>query len=220
MERTIDFVKILQILIKRVWLVVVVTVLFGLAGLAYTRGDVPNVYSARASIYSVASGSYAASVQSTYIMKDYAEIVGSKKVADRVVNALPQHNLDVKLVQSMVRTSFSEDSAIFYVYAYSNDPALVIPVANSAAEAFVLEVGNITGADNVKILDEADTVIVSYNGQREQLKTRLVFLAVGFLLICGIIALTAVFSTKVTKVDDCTLNGEIRLLGVIPKHSI
>jgi len=215
-----DFVKILQTLIRRIWLVIVVTVLFGLAGLVYTRGSVPNVYSAEASIYSVASGSYAASVQSTYIMKDYAEIVGSKKVADRVVNALPEYNLDAKLVQTMVRTGFSEDSAIFYVYAYSNDPALVISVANSAAEAFVLEVSNITGADNVKILDEADTVIVSYDGQREQLKTRLLFLAVGFLLICGIITLTAIFSTRVTKVDDCTLNGEIKLLGVIPKHSI
>ncbi|NLT15428.1 MAG: hypothetical protein GXY05_13925 [Clostridiales bacterium] len=220
MERTMDFVKILQTLIRRIWLVIVVTVLFGLAGLVYTRGSVPNVYSAEASIYSVASGSYAASVQSTYIMKDYAEIVGSKKVADRVVNALPEYNLDAKLVQTMVRTGFSEDSAIFYVYAYSNDPALVISVANSAAEAFVLEVSNITGADNVKILDEADTVIVSYDGQREQLKTRLLFLAVGFLLICGIITLTAIFSTRVTKVDDCTLNGEIKLLGVIPKHSI
>lgn len=215
-----DFVKILQTLIRRIWLVIVVTVLFGLAGLVYTRGSVPNVYSAEASIYSVASGSYAASVQSTYIMKDYAEIVGSKKVADRVVNALPEYNLDAKLVQTMVRTGFSEDSAIFYVYAYSNDPALVISVANSAAEAFVLEVSNITGADNVKILDEADTVIVSYDGQREQLKTRLLFLAVGFLLTCGIITLTAIFSTRVTKVDDCTLNGEIKLLGVIPKHSI
>jgi capsular polysaccharide biosynthesis protein len=220
LERTVDFAKIIHAVIKRIWLIALVTVLIGLAGVIYTWEDIPNEYGAETSIYSVASGSYAASMQSTSIMKDYAEIIGSKKVADRVVTALPDYNLDAKRVQTMVKTSFSEDSAIFYVYAYSNDPALVISVANSAAEAFVLEVSNITGADNVKILDEADSIFVSYDGQKEQLKTRIIFAAAGFALSCGILVLAAIFGTRVTKVEDCTLNGEIKLLGVIPKHSI
>lgn len=220
MENTIDFVRIMQKLIKKIWLIIIVTVLSALVGIVYTIGDKPNIYSADASIYSVASGSYAASVQGTYIMKDYAEIAESKKVADRVVNALTEYNLDSPTVQSMVKTSYSEDSALFHVSVYSSDPALAILIANAVAEAFVMEVSNITGADNVKILDEAVNTTVSYDGQSEQLKSRLLFTAAGFILICVIISLSEIFSTKVTKVSDCTLNGEIKLLGVIPKHTI
>lgn len=220
MESTMDFVRILRGLVKKIWLVVLITILAGLVGIIYTLGDTPNVYSAKVSLYSVASGSYTASVQGAYAMRDYAEIVGSKKVADRVVNALPDYNLNALMIQSIVSTSYNDNSAIFYVYANSTEPDLAKAVANAVADAFVLEVRNITGADWVKILDAADSVTVSYNAETEQLKTRLTFFAVGFVLICVVISLFEVFSTKVKEVRDCTLNGEIKLLGVIPKHTI
>lgn len=220
METTIDFLRILQKLIKKAWLILLITLVSVLAGIIYTLGDAPNVYGAEVSIYSVAAGSYSASIQGFNAMTDYAEIVESKKVADRVVNALPDYNLDSQMIQSMLRTSYGDNSAIFRVYAYSSNPELVTLVANAAAEAFVSEVSNITGVDNVKILDEAIDVFVSYNGQREKLKTRLVFTVVGFVIICAIIGISEIFSTKVTRVTDSTLNGEIKLLGVIPKHNI
>lgn len=197
-----------------------VTVLAGFVGIVYTLGETPNIYSAEVSLYGVASGSYTASVQGSYAMRDNAEIVGSKKVADRVVNALPEYNLNAMTVRSMVSTSYSDDSAIFRINANSTDPDRATAVANAAADAFVLEVSNITGADRVKILDAADSVSVSYDGESQQLKTRLIFPAVGFVLICVVISLFEIFSTKVKEVSDCTLNGEIKLLGVIPKHSI
>lgn len=220
MENTIDLLRIVKKLIKRIWLIIIVTGVSGLIGVIYTFGETTNIYGAEVSIYSVAAGSYSASIQGFNAMTDYAEIVGSKKVADRVVNALPEYRLDAQKVQSMVKTSYGDNSAIFHVYAYSSNPQLATSVANAAAEAFVLEVGNITGVDNVKILDEAMNVFISYDGQKEQLKTRLIFTGAGLVLICVLLSLTEIFSTRVTKVTDCTLNGEIKLLGVIPKHNI
>lgn len=220
MENTFDFVKILRQLVKRIWLIILVTVIAGLISIVYTNGNASNIYSAQVSLYSVASGSYSASIQGFYVMKDYAEIARSKKVATRVANALPDYNLSTEMIQSMVITSYDENSAVFRISTHSNDPQLVTAVANAVAETFVQEVSNITGADNVKILDEASNAFVSYNGKAEQSKTRLVFAAGGFLLICVIIGLIEVFGTKVKEVNDCTLNGEIKLLGVIPKHNI
>jgi capsular polysaccharide biosynthesis protein len=220
LEYTIDFIRILRRLLKKSWLIILVTVLAGMLGIVMTLGGTPNIYGAKVSLYSVASGSYTASIQGFDAMKDYAEIVGSKKVADRVINALPDSNLDAQMIQSMVRTSYGENSAIFYVYASSTDPQLAAAVANAVAEAFVLEVSNITGKDSVKILDEADDVFISYNGKSDQLKKRLIYAAVGFFLVCGSISLAEIFSTKVKEVNDCTLNGEIKLFGVIPKHDI
>ncbi len=220
MENAVDFGRIFKKLVKRLWLVILVALIAGFIGILYTLRDTPNVYAADVSLYSVASGSYTASIQGFDAMKDYAEIVRSRKVADRVVNALPEYQLDANMIQSMVKTSYNENSAIFHIYVYANNPELAAPVANAVAEAFVLEVSNITGADSVKILDEADSVFVSYSGERDRLKTRLVFTVTGFLLICVIISVIEILSTKVTAVEDCTLKGEIKLLGVIPKHSI
>lgn len=220
MENSFDFIRIFRQLVKRIWLIVLVTAVFGIFGIIYTFGNATNVYSAEASLYSVATGSYQASLQGFYAMTDYAEIARSKKVADRVVNALSEYNLDAQMVQSMVNTIYDENSAIFRINAFSNDPQLAMAVTNAVAEAFVQEVSNITGSDSVKILDSASTVSISYNGKTEQLKTRLIFTVGGFLAICVMIGLAEMFSTKVKEVNDCTLNGEIRILGVIPKHSI
>lgn len=220
MENTIDFVRILRRLIQKIWLIILVTVVSGLLGIVYTIGDTPNIYNAQVSLYSVASGSYTASIQGSYAMRDYAEIVRSKKVAERVVNVLTDYDLNALTIQSMVSTSYDENSAIFYIFANSQDPKLANAVANAAADAFVIEVSNITGADRVKILDAADNVSISYDGVREQQKTRLIFVAAGFILICLILSLLEIFSSKIKSVNDSTLNGQIKLLGVIPKHNI
>jgi capsular polysaccharide biosynthesis protein len=115
---------------------------------------------------------------------------------------------------------YTEESAIFYITAYSTVPELAVSVANAVAEAFVLEVRNVTGEDSVKILDKAETVFLSFDARSEQTKTRLTFAAGGFIAICAVIAMTELFGTKVKEVDDATLNGDIKLLGVIPNHSI
>lgn len=220
LERTIDLGRVIRRMIKKAWLIAVVTVVVAVIGCIYTMRPSPDVYGSRVSLYSVAYGSYRASIEGFNAMKDYAEIVGSKKVAERVIGLLPQYALDAGTIQSMVRTSYTEESAIFYITAYSTVPELAVSVANAVAEAFVLEVRNVTGEDSVKILDKAETVILSFNAKSEQTRTRLTFAAGGFIAICAVLAVTELFGTKVKEVDDATLNGDIKLLGVIPDHSI
>lgn len=220
MEYTVDIARVLQKLIKRIWLIIAVTAIFAAAGLLYTAKSSPNLYMADVSLYSIAYGSYRSSLEGFAAMTDYAEIIRSKKVADRVVNNLAEYNLNARQVQSMVSTSYRNDSAIFYIRTVSEDPALAISVANSVADAFILEVRYVTGADSVKILDKAEQVSVYYDGRNDQLKTRLIFAAAGFILICAAISLSEIFSRKISQINDATLNGEIKLLGVIPKHRI
>jgi capsular polysaccharide biosynthesis protein len=220
MDNTMDIARIFRKLIKRIWLIIAVTVIFTIAGIFYTANPSPNLYMANVSLYSIAYGSYRSSMEGFSAMMDYAEIISSKKVADRVVNDLAEYNLSAMLVQSMVSTSYRNDSAIFHIRTVSEDPVLAINVANSVADAFILEVRYVTGADSVKILDKAEQVSVYYDGRVDQLKTRFIFMAVGFIFICGVISLAEIFSKKINLVDDATLKGEIKLLGVIPKHRI
>ena len=175
-----------------------------------------DIYGARVSLYNVAFGTSSGA----NAMKDYAQIVRSRMVADMVVSAVTNYELDARIVQSMLTTSFQESAAIFYITANADDPKLAMEVANAAANAFISQVSIITGQNNVKLLDPADSFNLAYNAQNEMKKTRLIYTGAGFALICIVISLLEIFSTKVSEVGDATLDGEIKLLGVIPRHDI
>jgi capsular polysaccharide biosynthesis protein len=220
LDQVIDFSRIFRKLLKKLWLIVTVTVVFAAVGVVMTLHNERDIYGAQVSLYSVSNGANTASTSGINTMKDYAEIVSSKMVADQVVNSLPEYNLNARNVQAMVSTAYKDGSAIFYIMVRAEDPKLAADVANAASNVFVMVVNNITKQYSVKILDAADSANTYYDAEIGQLKTRLIYAAAGLLLACVIISFIEIFSTRVSEVNDSTLNGQIKLLGVIPKHNI
>lgn len=219
MKQTVDFIRIFRRLWKSKLIIIGVTLVITTLGILTTRGIEANQYSARVSLYSVSTDSWTSN-SGVNKLKDYSEIVKSKMVADQVVNTLTDAKLKSFEIQAMVKTTFVENSAIFYITAVTDNPKTAAQIANAVANAFVTDVGIITGQNNVKILDAADTVSISYNASLEKLKTRMIYLMVGFVSVCTVIIISEIFSIKVSEVNDSTLNGQIKLLGVIPKHDI
>lgn len=217
MGQTVSFSRIFRKLVKYLWLIVIVTILTALIGFFMTRQVGSNIYKAEVTLYST---TYVGSAANAMIMNDYAEIIRSKMVADLVVNSLGDLKLNARQLRSMVNTYYKDNSAIFSIDVSSNDPGTAIVVANAFADVFISQVNLITGQNSVKILDAADTVGVSYNAKSEQMNTRLIYAAIGFLLTCIIIGLTEILNTRVSEIGDSTLNDEIKLLGVIPRHDI
>lgn len=219
-ESTIDVARIVRRLLLHWKLIIAFTIVATVIGIVVTIPNKPNEYLATASAYSIAAGSYTDSIQGSKAMKDYAEIITSNKVAERVATALTKYRLTTTMIQKMITTSSSENSTIFHIVATAEDPQLAVDVVNAVTDAFLLEVRNITGQDSVQILDHAANVTLSYNANMQKLKTRLIFGAAGFVLICAVLIVGELFSTNIKEVEDGTLDGEITLFGVIPKHDI
>ena len=110
----------------------------------------------------------------------------------------------------------AESSSIMEVYAYSTNPDQAVNVANAVAQAFVIEVKSITGSEDIQVLDSAQSAKIFVDESAQQMKIILIFTVLGFLLICFIIVMITIFSSKVMSLEECQLDGSLELIGVIP----
>jgi capsular polysaccharide biosynthesis protein len=221
MEYSIDIRRIFKLLSRKMRLIGLVTLIAAACGFAITWNGTPNIYDAQVTLISVASGSYSDAAQSTAIMKIYAGLINSNQIAERVVRALPDYHLDITTVKKMVTYKFDTESssAMFYINAISEDSGIAIAVANETANAYMEELKNTTGVDICKPLDRANSAAIKHSGLIRLIGIRFLFAFAGFILICCFIAASDLLNKKIVFAKDCTLDGEINLLAVIPKRT-
>lgn len=220
MQYKIDIARIFHQLVRKSWLVAVSTLVAGLVGFMLTADAGETVYSAYTTIYSISVGSYKQSIEGYNAMLDYSGIIGSNKVATRATTTLSnKYNLSTNEIISMISTSFSDNSAIMMIIARSTDPQLSIDVANAVSDAFTIEINNITGENDVQILDHAQSTMIYSDAVSNQLRQRIIFAAVGFIASIGYIVLYEIFNTKIKCLDETSL-FDINIIGVLPNHDI
>ena len=108
------------------------------------------------------------------------------------------------------------ESALLRVNAVGPDKDEVVEVANAVAEAFVIEMSNITENGDARILDKAKFAEKDVNAQKNILKVVGIFAIGGAVLMCIYLVLREIFSNKLVTVKDGTLYGKINIIGVIP----
>lgn len=218
-EIEINFGRIVKVMIRKVWLIVLVAAAV-FAGSMFLLGqsDHSKLYSANATVYSVANGSYRQALEGTYAMKDYAEIIRTQKICERAALLLGDESIDSNQIMNSIGPDFSEDSAILTIYAYDEEPKKAMEIANAVANAFVIEMRTITGSDDIQLLDEAYTYKL-YSDRADSIKAkRMILVVVAVFLVCAYIALNEIFTSRLKTVCECTMNGELELLGVIPVY--
>lgn len=223
----IDFVRCIKAVFKKFKWVVCSTVAFLLAGVivATVCLDTENVYDAKASVYSIAYGSYSESANGIQAIQTYRDIVKSVRVAERAALLLGDSSLDKFAIYDMISVEQGEvnaygvesESSIINIHASSTNPEDAIRVANAVASAYAMEVSSITSSDNVQVLDEAYYCEVTYNALKQQAIVVGVLGVVGLLFACATIVLMEIFSTKIVTVEQGSLYGELEIIGVIPK---
>ncbi len=215
-ELEIDIVRCIKALIHRWWLIVLATICTGMIGLAFTMQEGVTTYSATSSVYSAAAGSYTESLEGSRAMQSYYEIATSLKVCEKAAQILDQEGVDGYSIMAGTGVTISEDSNILYIYGYSMQPETAIEYSKALANAFVMEMQNITGSDDIQILDEAYTSTAYDGTSSNNQRTRLIALAAGFVIACIGIVLAEIFRTFTATIEECTLGGEIDIIGVIP----
>ena len=223
----IDFGRCFKALYKNLKWIICSTVLFFIIGIlvAVFYVDTKNVYDAKASVYSIAYGSYSESAEGINAIRTYSEIVKSLRVSERAALLLGDDSLDKFTIYDMIEVEEAaldangypeEESAIINIHAYSTNKEDAIRVANAVANAYVMEVTSITLTDSVQVLDEAYNCDVMYNARKQQLIYLAAITAVGILLSCAIIVLHEIFSTRIHSLKQGSLYGELEIIGAIP----
>ncbi len=224
----IDFLRCFKAIFKNMKWIILTTFAFLFIGgmVAVLYPDTENVYDAKASVYSIAYGSYSESADGIQAIQTYKDIVKSVRVAERAALLLGDSSLDKFAIYDMIEVESGEvnaygieaESSIINIHAKSTNPEDAIRVANAVASAYAMEVTSITNSDSVQVLDEAYYCEVTYNALKQQLIYIAVITAAGFFLAVAVIVLREIFSTRIASVEQASLYGELEIIGVIPKQ--
>ena len=224
----IDFLRCFKAIFRNIKWVILSTFAFLFVGImvAVLCLDTENVYDAKASVYSIAYGSYSESADGIQAIRTYRDIVKSVRVAERAAVLLGDSSLDKYAIYDMIEVEEGEvndygiesESSIINIHAKSTNPEDAIRVANAVASAYAMEVTSITNSDSVQVLDEAYYCEVTYNALKQQIIYTVLITAVGMLLAIAVIVLMEIFSTKIVSVEQGSLYGELDIIGVIPKQ--
>lgn len=211
-----DLSNCIRVIKRKIWIPIVGVIIGLLVGILIKPVAEPNVYEAYATVYNTSYGEYQQALNSVGAMKNYTDIVKSYKVCNRAQLLLGDSNLDIETIQDMIKVDFGEKTYILSIYAYSEDSDTAIRLANAVADSFIIEIQNITGIDTAKVLDQANRSYLYKNGVKEQIIMYVLLAILGAVIAIGSVILSVVFSKKLRFISNCTLSGELEILGVIP----
>lgn len=218
-EIEIDVGRIFKELFRKLWLILIVAALaFALSLVLIKDMKREQVYQANATVYSVANGSYKLSVEGTYAMKDYSEIIKTLKVCERAALLLGDDSIDGHYVMGSIEPFYTEDSSILTITAYDTNPQRAMKIANAVANAFVIEMRTITGGEDVQLLDEAFTYNPYQMNETSSTTKRIIFVVVALFIVCAYIVLNEIFTSRLKTIRECTLGGDLEIIGVIPMY--
>ena len=218
----IDFGRCGKALLRRSGIIIIVMILFGIAGFALANVFVgkEDIYDAHASIISKSSMIYGIAPESV----QYSDVVKSLTVANRAAITLNDDMLDAEKISKMITAEIvfqdaisSWSSPIVIIHAHAADSSLAIRVVNAVTHSFLDEVSNISGTNNITMLDEAAHAQIIYDRDKQQLTMTAVAAAAGLVLAVLFFLLREIFSQRLYYISDGTLSGQLKIIGVIPK---
>lgn len=176
-----------------------------------------NKYSASTKICNASFSSYEQIIAMAQVFKDCGTIATSYSVASRATLILGDSSITASQIQEMIEVSYdSNESYIATIICESTNPEVSVKVVNAVTDALVMEMNEMTGTSCIQILDRANQAEVSTKAIVIRVVLMVVMLIVGFLLPIVFIVFRVLFSKKVISAEDCTLDGKLTLLGVIP----
>lgn len=174
-------------------------------------------YTASSTICNASFSSYEQIVAMGQVFKDCEVIATSYSVASRAALMLGDSTITPEQIQEMIDVSSeSSESYVATVSCTSTNSELSIKVVNAVADSIVMEMNQMTGTKCVQILDDASTAKESTKAVVIKIVLMAVMALIGCLLPILCIVFMVLFSKKIISIEDCTLEGKLNLIGVIP----
>ena len=213
-----DYVRISWVHIwKNKVMIFAVTLLFLFIGMLFASlNPGQNVYSAKASVYTIAGSSTQETTVTSSALRGYADILRSQKVCDRAEAIIGDANINATMIKRMISASYNSSSTVMTISASSTNPEVAVKVANGMAQAFVIEIQSIVESDKIQILDESNGAELSSRGIDSMINTVFMSTAAGLFLCIAVIVGNVLFSNKIKSVEQCLDADETDILGIIP----
>jgi capsular polysaccharide biosynthesis protein len=207
--REIDLREVIDIIRKRLWIVVIITLISTAAGTWYSinkSNNTPSLYQSSTRLIIGASSD---------LMKTLQVIIKDPLVLDKVVKELGLEKSPEALA-SQITVNSIESSQVISINVTDTDPERAAKIANTTAKIFKEEIPKIMDFEDVRFLSEAKVIPFSINEPQSN-RTIIIAFIFGIAVSIGLAFLLDSFDNTIRPDHDIEEITGLPLLGRVPK---
>ena len=218
-EGTVDIFGLLQLLLKRSWIIAAATAVCCIVALLYSVILITPTYRSGFTTYinnrntpqstgSTSVSDLSASMGLAYV---YAEVIVARPV---LTEAAQKCGLTYSQLAGMVETTVSENAPVISVFVEATDPTQAANLAQAIADTAPAHVKEVVEGSSMKIIEPP--IVASSPYAPNHTRNALIGALVGFLLSAAVIITVEMIHDKVDKPEELEERYQITVLGSIP----
>ena len=222
-EIEINLGRVFSAVMKRAWLVILISVLCAILTFAGTFFLITPQYESSAMFYvnnnslSVGDASFSISSgdlsTSRNLVESYIVILNTRESLNEVID-YAEVNRSYSEIKKMISASSVNETEIFEVVVTSTDPNEAERIANAIAYILPKRIGTIIEGTSAKIVDSA--VVPSKPSSPSYPKNTVVGFLLGFVLTVAVIALREIFDISIRTEEDVAQVCKYPILAAVP----
>jgi len=177
---------------------------------------IDNMYKASSSVCSTLFNDNYDNTKSVRLMANFMDLFESSLIQNKIieVTGLTTQTKDFK---RLVNLKNSPSSTILAITARHKNPAIAVEIANATAHIMIIEADRLFETPSgIKVLDKAYIAEYAYKSKTIHMLICFIITFMFFAGACIYYIVKALSSDKVLFIEDCTMDGELEIIGVIP----
>lgn len=216
-DDTIDLMRLLFALKRRIWLILAVGLIFAFGAAAYTRFLVTPVYTSSSTMLVLTKETTLASVADlqlgTQLTKDYSVLIQSRPVLEKTIE-----NLGLDMSYQALRGSISitnpEDTRILSISVNHSDPETAKTIADELASVSSAYIGDKMEVTPPKIIEEGE--VPTYKTSPSMRKNTVMGFLAGAVLVCAVVVVLELLNDSIYTEEDVEKYLGLSTFAVVP----
>lgn len=215
----IDLKEILRVLLSKLWLIILLGVLFGAGMLIYSKYVVDPVYSSTTKVYVLnrqntnANVNYSDLQTGAQLTKDYMELVKSRTILSQVLSELDL-DMTVEALSGMITVSSPEDTRVVQLTVNSTDVYLAQRIANTLRDVSAVHIREIMNLEAINTVEEAN--LPSVPSSPNILRNTMFGVMAGMVLAMAIVIVMYLLDDSIRTPEDVERYLGVSVLASIP----
>lgn len=220
-EIEIDLREVFLLLLSRLWLIILVGILTAAVGFGISAFLIRPTYQSTTKIYILNKQdentvTYSDVQLGTQLTKDYAQLITSRLVLEKVIEELRLRNMAYEDMLRKVSVTALTDTRILSITVSDHDPVLAMNIANSIRENAAVHIKNVMDIEAVNVAETAN--LPTQKASPSVAKWVLGGGSIGAFLVIAITLLVYFLDDTIKTSDDVEKYLGLSTLALIPSN--
>lgn len=218
-EIEFDLLEIIHILLSRFWIILGVGVMAALICFGISGYVLAPVYESTTKIYILNKAdnttvTYTDVQMGTQLTKDYAELINSRYVIEKVITQLSLEDVEYKELMKKISVNTPVDTRIVSITVEHTDPALAMRIADCIREVAGEHIQNVMDIEAVNVVETAN--MPAEKSGPSIVKWTLIGGLAGAFLACAVILIIFLLDDTIKSSEDVEKYLGLSTLALIP----